>query len=73
MYTVSTVYTSFVLPNLDYCDTVWSCDGSVNADKLEKLQRRAARIIMRLGSCEKALNFFGYVTLEKRHRSHVAI
>ena len=31
MYTAGTVYTSFVLPILDYCDTVWSCCGSVNA------------------------------------------
>ena len=66
-----TVYTSFVLPILDYCDTVWSCCGSVNTDKLEKLQRRAARIVMRLGSSEKALNFLGYVTQEKRRESHV--
>ena len=72
MYTASTIYTSFVLPILDYCDTVWSCCGSVNADKLEKLQRRAARMVMRLGSSEKTLNFLGYITLEKRHESHVS-
>ncbi|KAK2558582.1 hypothetical protein P5673_018759 [Acropora cervicornis] len=71
MYTAGTVYTSFVLPILDRCDTVWSCCGSVNTDKLEKLQRRAARIIMHLGSSEKALNLLGYVTLEKRRESHV--
>ena len=66
MYTANTVYTSFVLPILDHCDTVWSCCGSVNTVKLEKLQRRAARIVMRLRSSEKALNFLGYVTLENR-------
>ena len=27
MYTAGTVYTSFVLPILDYCDIVWSCCG----------------------------------------------
>ena len=54
MYTAGTVYTSFVLPILDYCDTVWSCCGSVNADKWEKLKRRAARIVMRLGAAKKA-------------------
>ena len=43
----------------------------LTTDKLEKLQRRAARIIMRLGNSEKALNFLGYVTLEKRRESHV--
>ena len=60
-----------ILPILDYCDTVWSCCGSGNPDKLEKLQRRAARIVMRLWSSEKALHFLGYVTLEKRRESHV--
>ena len=71
IFTAGTVYTSFVHPILDDCDTMWSCFGNVNTDKLEKLQRRAARIIMRLGSSEKALNFLGYVTLEKRRESHV--
>ena len=42
----------------------------LNTDKLEKLQRRAARIVMRLGSSEKALNFLRYVTLVKRRESH---
>ena len=53
-YTAGTVYTCFVLPIRDYCDTVWSCCGSVNADKWEKLKRRAARIVMRLGAAEKS-------------------
>ena len=73
MYTAGTVYTSFILPIFDYCDTVWSCCGSVNTDKLEKLQRRAARIIMHLGSSEKALfmNYFNYNrdTLPRKTRS----
>jgi len=30
MYTAGTVYTSFILPILDFCDTVWSCCGSDN-------------------------------------------
>ena len=72
MYTASSVYTLFVLPILDYYDAVWSCCGIVNADKLEKLRRRAARIVMRLESSEKALNFLGYVTLEERRESHVS-
>ena len=38
MYVTGTVYTSFVLPILDYCDAVCSYCGSVNADRLEKLQ-----------------------------------
>ena len=53
MYTVGTVYTSSVLPILDYCDTVGNCYERVNADKLE-LQRRAARIVMSLGQRKSA-------------------
>ena len=68
---VSRELSHFVLSILDYCDTVWSCCGSVNTDKLEKFQRRAAHIVIRLGSSERALNFLGYVTLEKRRESHV--
>jgi len=30
MYTAGTVYTSVILPILDFCDTVWSCCGSDN-------------------------------------------
>ena len=71
IYTASTIYTSFVLPILDYCDTVWSCCWNVTLMRSEKLQRRAARIVMRLGTSEKALNFLGYETLEKRRESHV--
>ena len=35
-----------------------------------KLQRLVARIIMRLGSSDKPLNYLGYVTLDKRRKSH---
>ena len=54
MYTAGTVYKSFVLPILDYCDTVWSCCGSFNSDKLEKLQLVAeARSTYRYASGEQ--------------------
>ena len=52
-----TVYTSFVLPTLDYCDAVWSYCGSVNAEKLEKLQRRGARYVSE--EQRKRANFLG--------------
>ena len=34
-----------VLPVLDYCDAVWHEFGQGNCEKIERLQRRAARII----------------------------
>ena len=49
------VYKSYILPILDYCDTVWNCCGKVNSDLLEKLQRRAACIIMTSSCSDDAL------------------
>ena len=48
MYMTDTIYTSFFLLILDYCDAECSYCGSVNADRLEKLQsycRRGARYV----------------------------
>ena len=71
MNTANTIYKSFILPVLDYCDTVWNCCGRGNADLLEKLQRRAARIIMRKTSSNEALKSLTYDTLESRRDKHV--
>ena len=57
MYMTCTVYKPFVLPILDYCDVIRSYCGRVNADKLERLQRRAARYVS--GEQRKRANFLG--------------
>ena len=62
---------SYIIPVLDYCDTVWNCCGTVNSDKLERLQRRAARIIMKPDKSETALKYLRYDTLKVRQESHV--
>ena len=41
-----TVFKSFILPQLDYCDTVWSSCGSTNKRLLDKLQRRASKLVL---------------------------
>ena len=46
MHTAGIIYRSFIPPVLDYCDTVWNCCRRINAGYIEKVQRRAARIIM---------------------------
>ena len=38
--TANKVYKTFILPIIDYCDTVWNCCGAVNSNKIEKLQRQ---------------------------------
>ena len=53
--TANTVYKSFILPVLEYCDTVWTCCGKISASSLEKLQRRPARIIVKSSNSEQAM------------------
>ena len=55
MHTAGMIYRSFILPVLDYCDTVWNCCGCTNGDNIEKLKRRAGRIIMQTNSSHEAL------------------
>ena len=43
--TLVTIYKSFILPHLDYCNAVWGCISNGLSQKLEKLQNRAARIV----------------------------
>ena len=40
------VYNSLVQPHFDYCNIVWGNFGIGLSDKLQKLQNRAARILM---------------------------
>ena len=70
-YSANIIYKSFIIPVLDYCDTVWICCGKGNTDLLEKMQRRAARIIMKKASSDEALNSLAYDTLEVTRNKHV--
>ena len=70
MHTAGIIYRSFILPVLDYCDTVWNCCRCINADNVEKLQRRAARIIMQTNSSDEALAHLRYETLGLRWETH---
>ena len=40
-----TLYDTMILPLFDYCSAVWDGCGKTNRDYLDKLQRRAVRII----------------------------
>ena len=40
--TFKTIYYSLVQPYFDYCDVVWGDRSKTCADKLQKLQNRAA-------------------------------
>jgi len=41
------IYNSFIMSNFNYATTVWQICGKVNARKIEKLQKRALRIMFK--------------------------
>ena len=43
---VKTLYTSIVEPHFRYCCSVWGCCGATTSNQLQKLQNRAARILL---------------------------
>ena len=45
--TLKTIYYSLVQPYFHYCDVVWGDCSKTRADKLQKMQNRAERIITR--------------------------
>ena len=46
-YTLLTeIFTCLVKPQFDYCSLVWDCCNTGLAEKLQKLQNRAARILL---------------------------
>ena len=49
------VYHSLVQPHFDYCNEVWGNCNKGLSDKLQKLQNRAARILMSAG-CDSNLD-----------------
>ena len=45
--TLQTMYTSLVQPHFDYCSEIWGCCNKTLSLKLQKLQSRAVRILLR--------------------------
>ena len=72
----TTIYYSLVQPYFDYCDVVWSDCSKTRADKLQKLQNRAARIITRADYSIRSsavLNSLEWSNLEEREKRHLLI
>ena len=42
-----TYYQGYILPLLDYCSNTWGTTYKINIDRLNKLQKRAARIVLK--------------------------
>ena len=68
--TLVKVYNALIQPYFDYCSEVWDCFNKGLSDRLQKLQNRAARMIMGLknehGQSAIALKSLGWMTLEEQ-------
>ena len=64
------VYNALIQPHFDYCCEVWDALGKGLSERLQKLQNRAARLIMNLKNEHNhfilARNSLGWGLLEKR-------
>ena len=62
------VYNALIQPYFDYCCEVWDTLGKGLSERLQKLQNRAAKLIMNLknehGHSVLACNFLGWELLE---------
>ena len=50
------MYQSIVLPVIDYCDVAWSNIGTKISDKLDRAQRRAAKIVLKTRDADAEKN-----------------
>ena len=71
LHSANVVYTTLIRPILDYCDTVWGCCGEGNAQALQALPNRAARIIARTDRSSPAMDILKWLSLADRRRNNV--
>ena len=67
----NSIYTAYIRPVLDYCDTVWNCCGDGNSSSLERLQRRAAKIVSKMSDSDRALDYLKWPSLVNKRENHV--
>ena len=67
----NSIYTAYIRRIMDYCNTVWKSCGVGNSSSLERLQRRAAKIVSKTGESERALDYRKWPSLVNRGESHV--
>ena len=65
------IYKTFILPVMDYCDSVWACCNRTDIDLLERLQNRAGRIVMKSSRSAPALANLKWNSLESRRNKHI--
>ena len=65
----NSIYTAYFCPFMDYCDTVWNCCRIGNSLSLERLQRRAAKIVSKMSNSDRALDYLQWPSLVNRQVS----
>ena len=63
-------YNAYILSVIDYCLTVWGSASNAHLDRLLKLQKRAARIILDMPPDSPSMPLFeqlGWMTVHERH------
>ena len=74
--TLVTVYNSFILPHFDYCDIVWDNTTKTAKENLQKLQNKAARILLGAQKTEHREDLFktlDWLSLQNRRNLHKCI
>ena len=73
--TMLKLYRAFILPNFQYCSTVWHHCGARNAEKLEALNRRILRFILKdySSSYDQLLHKVNLTTLSNRRLQSMLI
>ena len=64
------VHNTLILPLFDYCDIAWSSLLQQDQDRLQRLQRRSARIITCCTRSSEAMNQLRWSSLAKRCSYH---
>ena len=75
-FTATLIYNTTIAPLFDYCDVIWDCCSASAASKLQRLQNRAARVILESDNTmpsEIARNELNWIPLAARRQFHKAI
>ena len=65
------IYRCVIRPVFHYSDAVWTCCNKTDAHYLERLQRRAARIVGKSNRTDVALEHLQWPALPDRRDTHV--
>ena len=74
--TIQLIYNCLVQPYFDYCSVIWDSCGSTCADKLQKLQNRAARVLTSSSydtNADYLFEILGWKNLASQHKIAKAI